>query len=77
VSDQPPPERADAAGLQELAALMATEARYWRERCARYEAHHAKLEQAAAEIRGRVEQFLTVLQHARPQGTERRASEER
>jgi len=46
---------------------------YWRERCRKYEAHHGKLEAAAADIKGRVEQFLVVLQMARPQGTEPRA----
>jgi hypothetical protein len=49
------------------------DAKYWRERCAKYEAHHAKLEHSAAAVRGAVEQFLIVLQNARPQGTEPRA----
>jgi len=52
---------------------MKEERDYWRERCARYEGHHAKMEHAAADIKGRVEQFLVVLQMARPQGTEPRA----
>lgn len=51
------------------------EAHYWRDRCAAYEAHHERLEHAAADIRGAVEQFMIVLQHARPQGTDRRAGE--
>lgn len=43
---------------------------YWRARCQIYEAHHHRLEAAAADIKGRVEQFLVVLQGARPQGTD-------
>jgi hypothetical protein len=66
----------DADAVAELGVALLTakaEIKYWRERCAVYEAHHAKLEAAAADVRGRVEQFLIVLGHARPQGTDRRA----
>lgn len=52
-------------------ANLEAEVAFWRGRCATYEANHARLEIAAAEVRGRVEQFLVVLQHARPQGTDR------
>jgi nitrite reductase/ring-hydroxylating ferredoxin subunit len=47
--------------------------KYWRDRCAHYEAHHGRLEHAAADIRGRVEQFHIVLNSGRPQGTEPKA----
>jgi hypothetical protein len=47
------------------------DAKYWRERCQKYENHHHRLETSAADIKGKVEQFLTVLQHARPRGTDK------
>jgi hypothetical protein len=52
---------------------LATDAKYWRERCARYEANFHRLELASADIKGRVEQFNIVLQAVRPQGTEPKA----
>jgi hypothetical protein len=65
----------DTAELKVKLLNAEAEAQYWRDRCAQFEAHHERIAQAAAEIRGRVEQFFVVLQAVRPQGTERRAGE--
>jgi hypothetical protein len=54
-------------------ATLRAEIKYWRDRCQAYEGNHAKLEAAAADVRGRVEQFLIVLGHAKPQGTDPKA----
>jgi hypothetical protein len=50
-----------------------SDARYWRDRCRTYENQHSRLEVAAGEVKAATERFMIVLQHARPQGTEKRA----
>jgi hypothetical protein len=66
-------EATDDSELKVRVVNLEGEVTYWRERAATYEALHGRLEHAAADVRGRVEQFLTILNQARPQGTDRRA----